>query len=55
MGRGKAFHNKKKGHEPQAPQPPHGSMVEHDINEHEVGAEDLAVVKETYKNSLKKG
>lgn len=52
MGRGKAFHNKKKGH---AQTPPKNAIIEKDINEHTMEAEELLVNIETYKNSLRKG
>lgn len=53
MGRGKSFHHKKKGH---APQLPKNAIIEKDINEHTVEADEpLPVTIETYKNSLRKG
>ncbi|WP_416828946.1 hypothetical protein [Ectobacillus polymachus] len=51
MGRGKAFHHKKKGHEPQLPK---GAVIEKDIDEHKFDLPDVVTV-ETYKNSLRKG
>ncbi|MDG4657233.1 hypothetical protein P6P90_10575 [Ectobacillus antri] len=52
MGRGKAFHSKKKGHEPQPPKHAQNNKV---ADEHHL--EDLPelVTLEAYKNSLKKG
>jgi hypothetical protein len=52
MGRGKAFNHKKKGHEPTLPD---NAIIHKDINEHTVEEEELPVVKEAYKNSLRKG
>ncbi|MNG28680.1 hypothetical protein D3C84_1139720 [compost metagenome] len=52
MGRGKAFNHKKKGHEPTLPE---NAIIHKDINEHTVEEEELPVVKEAYKNSLRKG
>jgi hypothetical protein len=49
MGRGKAFHHKKKGH---APQPPKNAIIHKDINEHTVEEEELPVTKEAFKNRL---
>ncbi|MFX3623286.1 MAG: hypothetical protein ACE3JP_04380 [Ectobacillus sp.] len=52
MGRGKAFHNKKKGH---AQKPPQGAIIEKEVDEHHLEDEASLVEIETYKNSLRKG
>ncbi|WP_169729569.1 hypothetical protein [Ectobacillus panaciterrae] len=52
MGRGKAFHHKKKGHEPQ---PPKHAMTNKIAPENDLEELPELVTLETYKNSLRKG